>query len=237
MNSAEFLVKAVCLGNMPQVAERQAKAAPLGRSRRTDLSIVEVKNLLRVIKGERLEALYVLALTTGLRSGELVALRWDDVDLRSRQLHVRRTIRRIDRKLQVVELKTRPALRTVMLPRLAVRHLEEHEKRQDGERTALGDLWREQEIVFASASGTLIEPGNMNRRWQELRRRADLNWVQLRDLRRGCATFLLAQGVPPRAIMDVLGRAKFGVPTNTYAHVLPELHQEAADAIDELFGA
>jgi integrase len=85
--------------------------------------------------------------------------------------------------------------------------------------------------------GTPIEPRNVNRRWDELRRKAGLDWLRLHDLRHGCATFLLAKGVPDRVIMEVLGHAEIGVTMNTYAHVLPVLRQEAADAIDELFGA
>jgi integrase len=67
--------------------------------------------------------------------------------------------------------------------------------------------------------------------------RAGLDWLRLHDLRHGCATLLLAKGVPDRVIMEVLGHAEIGVTMNTYAHVLPVLRQEAADAIDELFGA
>jgi integrase len=215
----------------------QVKAPPLSSQRRVGLDLAEAKRLLKVIDGERLEALYVLALATGLRRGELLALRWDDIDLGSRQLRVRRAMQRVDGKLQIVELKTSSARRTVVLPQLAVRHLQEHKKRQDGERLALGDTWREHGLVFASSIGTPIEPRNVNRRWDELRQRAGLDWLRLHDLRHGCATFLLAQGVPARAIMEVLGHAEIGVTMNTYAHVLPVLGQEAADAIDELFGA
>jgi integrase len=118
-----------------------------------------------------------------------------------------------------------------------VRYLREHKKRQDAERRALGDAWREHGLVFASSIGTPIEPRNVNRRWDELRRKAGLDWLRLHDLRHGYATFLLAKGVPARAIMDVLGHTEIGVTMNTYVHVLPELRQEAADAIDELFGA
>ena len=145
-------------------------------------------------------------------------------------------MQRVDGKLQIVEPKTSSARRTVVLPRFAVHHLEEHKKRQDAERLALGDAWREHGLVFASSVGTPIEPRNVNRRWDELRRRAGLEGLRLHDLRH-YATFLLAQGVPARAIMDVLGHAEIGVTMNTYAHVLPVLRQEAADAIDELFGA
>ena len=192
---------------------------------------------LDVIDGERLEALYVLALTTGLRRGELLALRWDDIDFTSRQLRVRSALQRVDGKLRSVEPKTSSSRRTVVLPKLAVRHLGEHEKRQREERLVLGDAWREHGLVFASSVGTPIEPRNVNRRWDELRARAGLDWLRLHDLRHGCATFLLAQGVPARTIMEVLGHGEIGVTMNTYAHVLPQLRQEAADAIDNLFGA
>lgn len=215
----------------------QVKAPPLARDRRPMLSLTEAKTLLRVIEGERLEALYVLALTTGLRRGELVALRWDDIDLTTRQLQVRRAMQRVDGKLQIVELKTSSSLRTVVLPMLAVRYLQEHKKQQDVERRELGDAWREHGLVFPSSIGTPIEPRNVIRRWDVLRKKAGLDWLRLHDLRHGCATFLLAQGVSPRAIMEVLGHAEIGVTMNTYAHVLPELRQEAADAIDDLFGA
>jgi hypothetical protein len=108
-------------------------------------------------------------------------------------------MQRVDGKLQIVELKTSSARRTVVLPRLAVRHLQEHKKRQDGERLALGDTWREHGLVFASSIGTPIEPRNVNRRWDELRQRAGLDWLRLHDLRHGCATFLQVSGVASAA--------------------------------------
>ena len=91
--------------------------------------------------------------------------------------------------------------------------------------------------VAALSIGTPVEPRNVNRRWDELRRRAGLDWLRLHDLRHGCATLLLAKGVPDRVIMEVLGHAEIGVTMNTYAHVLPVLRHSAADAMDELFGA
>jgi integrase len=137
---------------------------------------------------ELYQSWYTLAMT-GMRRGELLALRWDDIDLGSRQLHVRRAMQRVDGKLQVAEPKTSSSRRTVVLPRLAVRHLQEHKKRQDAERQALGEAWREHGLVFASSIGTPVEPRNVNRRWDELRRRAGLDWLRLHDLRHGCATF------------------------------------------------
>ena len=89
-----------------------------------------------------------------------------------------------------------------------MRHLREHKKRQDNERQALGEAWRDHGLVFASSIGTPVEPRNVNRRWDELRRRAGLDWLRLHDLRHGCATLLLAKGVPDRVIMEVLGHAR-----------------------------
>jgi integrase len=124
-----------------------------------------------VLAGERLEAFYVLALTTGLRRGELLGLHWEDIDLESRQLHVRRALQRVGGSLRFVEPKTEASLRTV-LPRLAVRYLREHRKRQNTERLTRGEAWRDHGLVFASTVGTPIEPPNINRRWDELRDRA-----------------------------------------------------------------
>jgi integrase len=163
----------------------QVKAPPMARQRRPELGVAEARRLLEVIGGERLEALYVLALTTGLRRGELLALRWDDVDLGSRQLHVRRALQRVGGKLHMVEPKTGSSVRTVVLPKLALRYLREHKKRQNRERLALGDAWREHGLVFASSVGTAIEPRNVNRRWDELRAKAGLDWLRLHDLRHG----------------------------------------------------
>jgi integrase len=124
----------------------QVKAPPPSKERRLGLDMAEAMRLLDVIDGERLEALYVLAMTTGLRRGELLALRWDDIDLGSRQLQVRRAMQRVNGKLQVAEPKTSSSRGTVVLPRFAMRHLREHKNRQDAERQALGDAWREHRL-------------------------------------------------------------------------------------------
>ncbi len=91
------------------------------------------------------------------------------------------------------------------MPRLDIRYLRDHRNRQNAERLRLGDAWHDQGLVFASSIGTPIEPRNVNRRWDELREKAGLDWLRLHDLRHGCATFLLAAGVKPRAIMGAAG--------------------------------
>ena len=121
--------------------------------------------------------------------------------------------------------------------KLAVRHLVQHKVRQDAERLKLGSVWRDHNLVFASSVGTPIEPRNVNRRWDELRERAGLDWLRLPDLRHGCATFMMAAGIPARTIMEVPGHSEIGVTMNTYTHVLAQLREDAADAIDRVLGA
>ena len=183
--------------------------------------------------GERLEALYVLALTTGLRRGELLALRWDDIDLGSRQLHVCRAMQRVDGKLQIFEPKTSSSRRTVVLPRYAMRHLQEHKKRQDAERWAMP----------GGSTGWCSPHPSARRSSRATSTGAGMSCGErLACPGSGCMTCgtgvpRFAKNVPDRVIMEVLGHAEIGVTMNTYAHVLPVLRQEAADAIDELFGA
>jgi integrase len=107
--------------------------------------------LLNSIQGERLEAFFVLALTTGLRRGELLALRWEDVDLGSRQLRVRQALQRADGKLRIVESKTTTSRRTVVLPKLAIRHLflDAMKKRA----SASGGCWKLQASVSTRQGG------------------------------------------------------------------------------------
>jgi hypothetical protein len=165
----------------------QVKAPPIDRQRRVGLDVAEAERLFEVISGERLEALYVLALTTGLRCGELLALQvgWHRFRISATSRVPGDAAGRW--KLQVVEPKTGSSRRTVVLPWLAVRHLKEHKKRQDAEGQALEEVWRKHGLVFASSVGIPVEPRNVNRRWDELRRRAGLDWLWLHDLRHGCS--------------------------------------------------
>jgi integrase len=137
---------------------------------------------------------------------------------------------------QIRRRRSRSDARSVV-PKLAVRHLIQHKVRQDAERLARGAAWRDHDLVFASSRGTPIEPRNVNRRWDELRERAALDWLRLRDLRHGCATFMMAAGVPTRTIMEVLGHSEIGVTMNCAVTCAGAAPRGAADEIDRVLGA
>lgn len=198
----------------------------------TVLAPDDARALLHAARGDRLEALYTVALAVGLRRGEALGLRWQDVDLDAGDLHVRKQLQRIDGRLELQEPKTRKARRSVALPGIAVTALREHRRRQAAERLATGPAWTDSGLVFTSEIGTPMDPDNLKRSWYALRKRAGLDTMRFHDLRHACATLLLAQGVHPRVVMETLGHSQIAVTMNVYSHVLPVLQREAADALD-----
>jgi integrase len=219
------------------VARTVAKLVDPPRSKHTEIkpwTSDQARAFLDTVKGHRLEAFYSVALALGLRRGEALALRWEDVDLDKGTLIVRGALQRVGGKLQLMETKTDRSRRTIRLPKIAVAALKAHRVRQLEERLLAGTRWRETEMIFTSTIGTLLEPRNINRQFEGLVEKAGLPHIRFHDLRHTCATLLLVQGVPPRVVMDLLGHSKIGVTMDTYSHVLPELQSEAADRMDEL---
>ncbi|MGJ6962781.1 tyrosine-type recombinase/integrase [Streptosporangium sp. G11] len=201
------------------------------------LTIEEARWLLDVIKDDRLEAFWVCALTLGLRRGELLGLRWDDVDFANGLLAVRQTLQRADGSLQFVDPKTDRSRRVVPAPEPTLAVLRKHKRAQAAEQLAAGKRWQNLGLIFPSTIGTPIEPGNLSTRWRATRKRAGLDWLRLHDLRHACASFLLASGASPRTVMKTLGHSQIGLTMNTYTHVLPDIERAAVDAVAKrLFG-
>jgi integrase len=211
---------------------RSVRAPALAEEERRALTVEEAKKLLAAAVGDRYETVFVLGLTMGLRRGEVLGLRWDDVNLDTRTLRVQRALQRVSGELRLVEPKTRSSRRPLPILLLAVKALEKHRTHQDEERRAAGDGWQPTGLVFTTRVGGPIEPRNLNRRFEELRRRVDLPWLRLHDLRHACATFLLAHGVDPRTVMEILGHTTIRQTMDRYGHALPERMRAAADAMD-----
>ncbi len=175
----------------------------------------------------------MIALTMGLRRGEILGLRWSDVDSAAGVLWVRQAVQRVNGGLQLVEPKTHRSRRALPIPSLALTALDRQRARQAVERLAAGPAWQDNGLVFASVIGTLLEPRNVNRHFERLRDEAGLSWVRLHDLRHACATFLLAQGVEPRTVMEILGHSTIRLTMDSYSHVLPDRLQAAAEAMNQ----
>lgn len=209
---------------------------PDARSEMRPLSVEETQRLLEAVRGDRLEALYVLAATTGMRQGELLALKWRDIDLESARLSVRRTVTKDGGKLLLGEPKTKKSRRTIALTDGAVNALRQHITRQMEEMEILGDDYRDEGLVFTSEVGTLINPTNLRRRsLAKLLKRAKLpKSVRFHDLRHTCATLLFTSGVHPKHVQELLGHAGIAITLDTYSHVIPGMGDRTARAIESL---
>jgi integrase len=203
------------------------------------LSASEARRLLEAAREDRLEALYVLAIHTGMRRGELLGLKWADIDLENATVRVRRTLTRTDngRRLALGEPKTKKSRRTVRLTQRAVEALRSHRARQVKEKLRVGSLYRDQGLVFAGEGGGFINPSNLRQRiFAPLLKQADLPQITFHDLRHTCASLLFQRNVHPKFVQELLGHASVAITLDTYSHMLPGMGGEAAHAIDEALG-
>ncbi len=194
----------------------------------------EAQKFLEAVKGDRLEALYSVALSLGLRQGEALGLRWDDVDLENGTLSVRYALQRVKGKLELVEPKTQKSRRTIALPAMAVSALTKHKMVQESEREWAADRWQVTGHVFTSTIGTPLDDCNVTHQFHRILKTAGLPRLRFHDLRHTCATLLIAQGVHPRYVMDILGHSQIGLTMNTYGHAYLAIQREAATKMDEI---
>jgi integrase len=180
-----------------------------------------------------------VAVTTGLRRGELLGLRWTDLELDGvATLRVGRQLQRMrdGSGLKFVAPKGGKG-RTLRLPASTVEALKVHRARQAEEKLKAGPLYRDGGLVFASEIGTPLEPSNIDRRsFKPLLTRAGLPDIRFHDLRHTCATMLLSEGVNPKFVQELLGHADIKLTLGTYSHFLPSMGDYAANAMERALG-
>ncbi len=190
----------------------------------------QTTRFLEAARNDRLHALYVLAVASGMRQGELFALDWSDVDFDASAVMVRRTLEEIQGKLRLKEPKTAQSRRRIELPKFALDALHDHRKQMLAEGHAGAP-------VFCDTDGGYWRKSNCTRRsFKPLMRCAELPSVRFHDLRHTCATLLLLAGENPKVVSERLGHASIEITLNTYSHVLPSMQKAAAEKLDRLFG-
>jgi integrase len=198
------------------------------------LKPAEVRRLLDATAAHEYGALYALAATTGLRLGELLGLRWQDVDLQAGTLSVRRTLARDGRGgWTMAEPKSTRSRRTIPLPGLAVDALRRQRRAQDALAAAVGTAWPEAGLVFTDEAGRPCDPRRVSTAFQRAREAAGVPRIPLHGLRHSAATMMLAQGVPLAVISEWLGHAGISVTAQHYAAIVPQLARDAARAMDK----
>lgn len=214
------------LVQLPQQKKREMRA----------LSPEEAKRFLDAAKGTRWEALFSLMLTTGLRPGEALGLKWQDVDFKNGRLYVQRALARVKNQggWRLEEPKTAKSRRVIPLPKNVLQDLKAHRKRQLEEKLKATD-YTDHGFVFAVSNGEPLSERNLIREYfKPLLRKAGLPDIRLYDLRHTCATLLLAAGENPKIVSERLGHASVTLTLDTYSHCLPDMQAAATKKLEGL---
>jgi integrase len=202
----------------------------------------QARSFLLASENTRLEAAFAIGLSLGLRRGEILGLRWQDVDLDALTLRVEQTVQRVRAKVAGVagfvaaEPKTERSRRTLILPSMLVPLLRRHRARQAQEHLVAGGKWNDQlgGLLFTTPLGRPIEPKDIQSEFKAVLAAAKLPDMRLHDLRHAAATFLIAQGLPLRLVMEVLGHSTISLTANTYGHIERGMMADAASKMDAL---
>ena len=195
----------------------------------------QISQMLVTAKGHRWEALYHLAIVTGMRQSELLGLKWIDLDWIRKYLKVERQLQRPDGNgVEFISPKTRFGKRSIALGENTMEVLHLHYKRQQVERLAAGETWVEYGLIFTTSNGTPIHQRNLQRDFKALIKQAGLPPIRFHDLRHSAASLLLNNDVPVIVVSRRLGHARTSITMDVYGHLIPSMQAKAAELIDEL---
>ncbi|MBT3320753.1 MAG: site-specific integrase [Anaerolineae bacterium] len=198
------------------------------------LTEAQVKVLLGAVDETRYSALYYLAVTTGLRQGELLGLKWSDFDWGNKRFQVQRQLQRITGKgLVFSEPKTKAGKRSIAIGKIAIKKLRRHQEILCFQREISGDRWQENDLVFPSTIGTPLGPRNLSTHFYNLLIEIDLPKIRFHDLRHTAATLMFKQGVHPKVVQERLGHSSIVLTMDTYSHVIPSMQEDVADILDK----
>jgi len=232
------LNEAVALSLIPRNAATGVRKPRLRRVEMKAWNPEQARNFLAVAANDRLYALYVVALSTGLREGELMALRWRDLmlpdDGSDGALRIQHTLHWQDRTMSLDEVKTDNGRRQIHLSAHATQALREHRKRQNEERTKRGPIWQKNELIFCNQVGGALRVSNFRRDFRKLIARAGVPFIRPYDMRHTAATLLLLAGVHVKVVSEMLGHSSVAITLSIYSHVLPMIQRDAAMAMDRL---
>jgi len=222
------------------LARNVADAVSAPRYQRSEVHTLdegEVRLIVETARGTPYYALFYLALFTGMRRSELLALRWEDVDLVFSQVSVTRTLHRLrDSSIVFRGPKSGKGRRLVALPPSAAVALKGHREEQETMGTLLGRTLGDGDLVFSQPDGGPLLPDTVTQAWVRLVRRVGLRGIRLHDARHTHASLLLKQGVHPKIVQERLGHSSIQITLDTYSHVAPGLQEAAAVRFDEWLG-
>lgn len=219
------------------ISRNVAQLVPAPRVQPRELNpwtLDETAVFLETARTDPLYTAFVLAVSLGLRRGEILGLRWGDIDLDRRTLSVRTQLQRVQKELYADTTKNRRS-RSIPLPLMCIAPLRWQRLRQRAQRLVAGAEWSNDcDYVFTTRTGRPIEPRNLSRSFERIGQSAGLPRIRLHDARHGCASLLFAAGVQPRVVMEILGHSQIAVTMNVYTHVSEDSRREAVGHMDRL---
>ena len=207
------------------------------RKEKNVLTREQAHTLLKEVKAHRLEALLTLAVTTGMREGELLALRWQDIDLEHGSLQVKRAVTYLKEYGYVEsEPKTAKSQRTIKLPVFVVSILLTHRLQQKEQKQEVGTTWIDKGLVFTNAQGYYLSPSTLLKMFKRFLVSIGLPSMRFHDLRHSAATILLAMNTHPKVVQEILGHSQIAMTLDVYSHALPSMQEDVIKQWDSEFG-
>jgi integrase len=199
----------------------------------------QVQSFFAAIRGHKWEALFTLALATGMRQGELLGLKWQDINFSTGTLQVRRILTRIPSETSgkvyiEAEPKTEKSRRSITVASFALEALSQHRVSQLETKLKAGAFWEEHDYVFCTLVGRHLRPSHVVDEFKKLLKKADLPDIRFHDLRHSAATLLLSLGVHAKVVQEMLGHTQISMTMDIYSHVLPSMQQDAVNKLNNL---
>ena len=235
---ADLIVKRVILYN-PAVGIKITYKPP----EMLTLSRDQVKLFLKAAAGNRHEHLFYLAFVTGMRQGELLGLKWSDIDETSQSLMVQRQVQWVDHhtdketpRFFFKSPKSKAGIRRIPVGQEAIKRLKQQRGQVVMQKMVNADKWQENDLVFPNLMGNPIDPNNLIKDLRKLLSETGLPAIRFHDIRHTCATLLLLKNVHPKVVCERLGHSDIRITLERYSHAIPSLQNEAAQMIEGLLG-
>jgi integrase len=231
---SQCLDQGVRWGEVPTNVARLSRPPKMVRPEGRTLTRDQAQQLLETLKTHRHESLYLLMLSTGMRRGEALGLRWEDLNLESGVVRIKRNLKREGGRIVTADTKTLKSRRAVNVPTTVLEALQRNRELQDVERVNLGEAWVDSGFIFTTSIGTPIDPRNLYREFSQICERAGLGHWHPHELRHSAASLMLASGVKLQVVSEVLGHSSIRMTADVYGHILDPDRQHAASAMSEV---
>jgi integrase len=195
----------------------------------------DIWKLFKAVENTELELPTAISCLSGLRRGEVLGLRWSDVDLKNCTITVSQQLLNTSEGLIFCSPKSEESQRTIKVPGLLLEFLKKQRKQQMDFQSMLGELYKKNNLVCCHQDGSPLHPSTLTKKFAKVLKENNLKHIRFHDLRHSNATLMLKANIPPKVASKMLGHSTVGITMDLYSHVLESMQSEATNAIDQLF--